>query len=144
MARATGYSPPFRGLLALALFALLLICACAPSPPAGGRGLAIDGLSFENRSTSPINHIQLLVPATGNFVSCGFIAPGNTCASGFPGVAYHGEPIEISWNQGGEDWNSGRVTLQADEEIRLRGEASVMVVVLAPGSAGAVLVGSRR
>lgn len=106
--------------------------------------MAIDGLSFENRSSSPIDSIQLLVPASGNFVSCGLIAPGNTCASGFPGVAYHGEPIEISWTQGGEDWSTGRVTLEADEEIRLQGAASVVVVVLAPGSAGAVMVSNSR
>ena len=128
----------------MAVSVLILVCACAPSPPAGGQGVAIDGLSFENRSSSPIDSIQLLVPASGNFVSCGLIAPGNTCASGFPGVAYHGEPIEISWTQGGEDWSTGRVTLEADEEIRLQGAASVVVVVLAPGSAGAVMVSNSR
>lgn len=106
--------------------------------------MAIDGLTFENRSSSPINRIQLLVPATGNFVSCGFIAPGATCASGFPGVAYRAAPIEISWTQGGQDWTTGAITLQADEELRREGAARVMVVVLAPGSAGAILVSSNR
>lgn len=139
--------PPIRADLArvaLAMLAVATLSACASSPGEGGSGLAIVGLSFENRSTSPINGIQLLVPETGNFVSCGFIAPGASCASGFPGVEYRGQTMQISWTQGGEEWNTGEITLQPDETVRQIGAAEVKVVVLAPGSAGAVLVTGSR
>jgi hypothetical protein len=125
------------------LFALVL-SGCAALPAGPGPALQIDGLDFENRSASPINSIRLLVPATGNFVSCGYISPGASCASGFPGVAYRAEPVEISWTQGGQEWTTGEITLQADEQVARSGAAQVMVVVLAPGSAGAVLVSSSR
>ena len=100
----------------------------------------IDALTFENRSASPVSGITLQVPATGGFVSCGLIAPGARCASGFPGVSYAGEPVEIRWNQGGAEWSTGLVRLQVDSEVRSRGRGEVRVVVVAPGSAGALLL----
>lgn len=122
----------------------LTLSACATGPVQIGAGLLIDRVNFENRATRPINQIRLLVPATGNFVSCGFIAPGASCASGFPAVNYRGDPIEISWTQGGEEWSTGEITLQPDEQVRQAGTANVLVVVLSPGSAGAVLVDGSR
>lgn len=130
-----------RAPLSLALAAVLL-ASCAATPGGSGPPLLIDALNFENRSSSPIDRIRLLVPATGNFVSCGYIAPGASCASGFPDVVYRGEPVEISWAQGGQDWATGEITLEPDEQVRRAGAAKVMVIVLAPGSAGAVLVSS--
>lgn len=123
---------------------LVLMAACSSPATSTGPGLQIDGLNFENRSQTPINRIQLLVPATGNFVSCGFIAPGASCASGFPDIAYRGQPVEISWSQGGQEWFTGEINLKSDEQVRHAGSAQVLVVVLAPGSAGALLVDSPR
>lgn len=128
----------------LLVTAALAISACSSAPVKQGAGLSVDKVDFENRSASPINQIRLLVPASGNFVSCGFIAPGARCASGFPAVVYRGEPIEISWTQGGEDWSTGEITLEPDELVLQAGTANIMIVVLSPGSAGAVLVSSSR
>lgn len=120
----------------------LVLAGCATSPAGGGGALLIDGLTFENRSRSPVDGITLQVPATGGFVSCGRIAPGARCASGFPDIQYAGNPVEIRWNQGGTEWTTGLVTLQVDAEARARGRGEVYVLVIAPGSAGALLLPS--
>ena len=121
---------------------LVLLAGCASPSGSTGDAVIIDGLTFENRSQSPVDGITLSVPATGGFVSCGRIAPGARCASGFPGVSYTGNPVEIRWYQGGEEWSTGAMTLQVDSEVRARGQGEVRVLVIAPGSAGALLLPS--
>lgn len=119
---------------------ILLLEGCAAVSGLSGDVVAIDGLTFENRSASAVDGITLLVPATGGFVSCGRIAPGARCASGFPEVSYAGDPVEIRWNQGGAEWRTGLVTLDMDDEVRAAGRGEVRVIVIAPGSAGALLL----
>jgi hypothetical protein len=121
----------------------LLLKGCAGVPGYGTGAVAIDGLTFENRSGSPVDGITLLVPATGGFVSCGRIAPGARCASGFPEVSYAGDPVEVRWNQGRAEWSTGLVTLDIDDAVRSVGRGEVRVIVIAPGSAGAVLLPGR-
>ena len=65
------------GLLAF----LCLLAGCGSVEKTSSATLTVRGLTFENRSRSSITAIQLLVPATGAFVSCGHIAPGNRCAT---------------------------------------------------------------
>ncbi len=129
------------GLVAVLLSGVLSACASGGGK-SSSRLVRIDGLRFENRSRTPVSDIQLLLPATGEFVSCGHIAPGATCASRFPAVAYDGSPLQITWTQSGSAWSTGEVRLTPDAIIRAAGVAEVRVVVLAPGSAGAVLVSS--
>jgi hypothetical protein len=124
--------------LALCVF----LAGCASPSGSFGDAVVIDGLTFENRSGSPVDGITLLVPATGGFVSCGRIAPGAHCASGFPDVSHTGNPVEIRWNQGGAEWTTGLVTLDVDSEARKRGRGEVRVLVIAPGSAGVLLLPS--
>ena len=119
-----------------------VLSGCALSPDSSMDAVVIDGLTFENRSASPVDGITLVVPATGGFVSCGRIAPGARCASGFPEVSYAGNPVEIRWNQGGTEWSTGLMTLQVDSEVRARGRGEVRVLVIAPGSAGALVLPS--
>jgi hypothetical protein len=129
------------GLAAVLVLAIALLhTGCAGAPGYAGDAVAIDGLTFENRSASPVDGITLMVPATGGFVSCGRIAPGARCASGFPEVSYAGNPVEIRWNQGGAEWSTGLLTLNIDDEVRSRGRGEVRVVVIAPGSAGVLLL----
>jgi hypothetical protein len=122
------------------LMVSLALAGCATSTVPRGASVFIDGLTFENRSTTPINGITLQVPATGGFVSCGRIAPGARCASGFPGVSYAGDPVEIRWYQGGAEWTTGLAALDVEESVREAGRGEVRVLVLAPGSAGALLL----
>lgn len=126
--------------LALCLLALgSLLAACAGSSATTPPTLRVEGLSFENRSGSPISQIRLEVPATGGFVSCGHIAPGNVCSSRFPGVTYGGEPVRVSWVQGGQPWSTGELRLSPGKAVRDAGAGVVRVLVLAPGSAGVQL-----
>lgn len=115
-------------------------CSTSPDGDAAQEAIRIQGLSFENRSRSSVTGIRLLVPATQNFVSCGHIAPSGVCSSAFPGVDYRGTPVQVSWTQDGQTWTTGEIRLQADEQVRRAGVGRVRVIVLAPGSAGAVLV----
>ena len=123
--------------------ATCLLTACSASGPLAPKPLLqIDGLSFLNQSRQPVTAIRLLVPATNNFVSCGFISPGGHCASSFPEVDYTGNPFVVEWTQGGADWSTGEITLQPGETLIQAGVARVQVVVMAPGSAGARFVAS--
>ena len=125
----------------LASFPAIALCACATFGSGSDADLLqIQGLEFENRSGSPVTSIQLLVPATGNFVSCGRIEPGARCATRFPEVAYTGNPIEVKWFQGGAEWSTGAMSLNISNEARATGAGEVRVVVIAPGSAGVLLV----
>ena len=125
-----------------AVILLALSLAGCSVPGAGGapEPLYIEGLEFENRSSSPISSIQLLVPVTGNFVACGRIDPGARCAARFPDVAYSGHPIEVKWIQGNAEWSTGQTSPEISADVRAAGTAQVLVVVLAPGSAGVLLV----
>ena len=122
--------------------ALCLSACTAQTPVSQDTALRIDGLRFENRSRTPVESVRLIVPATGNFVSCGRIAPGASCAALFPGVAYSGHPIEIQWVQGGTDWRTGEIPLEIDPLAREAGSGEVRVLIVAPGSSGALLVPS--
>lgn len=130
----------FRAISGAALALLLGACATTGDAP---EPLLVRGLEFENRSRTAVTSIQLLVPATGNFVSCGRIAPGARCAARFPEVSYAGHPIEVKWIQGGAEWTTGATPLNISSEARAAGAGEVRVVVISPGSAGVVLVPSR-
>jgi hypothetical protein len=62
------------------------------------------------------------------------------CASAFPAVSWEGQVIEVSWSQSGEIWSTGSLRLNVSEEVRQAGRARVRVVIVAPGSAGVLLV----
>ena len=55
-------------------------------------------------------------------------------------MSYAGNPVEIRWYQGGAEWTTGLVSLDADDTVRAAGRGEVRVLVLAPGSAGALLL----
>ncbi len=135
---------PRAATLLLIFLPVIALTACTSRGEMRPAGvvLRIDGLLFENRSRSPVSSIRLFVPGTDRFVSCGRIAPGAVCASRFPGVGYNGAPVQVTWVQEGNEWSTGAVSLSADPQVAAAGRAEVRVVVLAPGSAGAVLVGS--
>ena len=92
---------------------------------------------MENRTTAYISAARLLVPATGQFVSCGNIAPGTRCATAFPEQRYSGNAFEISWSQSGNIWSTGELWLEPSAELLEAGEAWVRVIIVGPGSAGA-------
>lgn len=115
--------------------------ACAGSGPPV-YDVLIGGLEMQNHTRSWVSAARVLVPATGNFVSCGNIPPGGVCSTGFPETELTGNPVEISWSQNGQIWSTGELNVVPGEDVLEAGAARVLVVIAAPGSAGMRLVAS--
>ena len=125
-------------LLTLSLCVLSLM-ACA-TRPLNTSPLQIDGMAIENQTQMWISAVRLLVPVTGNFVSCGNISPGSMCSTSFPEASYTGNPVEITWSQGGQIHSTGQFVVQLPEGLDENRTAVVRVVIAGPGSAGAVII----
>ena len=117
-----------------------LLSACAVEPVDRAPPLQLEGMVIENQTQMWVSAVRLLVPVTGNFVSCGNIPPGSMCSTTFPETAYTGNPVEITWSQGGQIHSTGQFALQLPEDLDKDRPAAVRVVITAPGSAGAVIV----
>ena len=102
--------------------------------------LQIDGMLIENQTLMQVTAVRLLVPVTGNFVSCGNIAPNSMCSTTFPETAYTGNPVEITWSQGGQIFSTGKFVLDIPEGLDENQPALVQVVIAGPGSAGALII----
>jgi hypothetical protein len=94
---------------------------------------------IENQTPMWVSAVRLLVPATGGFVSCGNISPGSMCSTTFPEARYTGDPVEITWSQGGQIYSTGQSVLRAPEHLDYERPALIRVVISAPGSAGAII-----
>jgi len=133
---------PVKNLHRFAVFwvgvALLQACAAQPVNPAPD--LKIEGLVIENQTEMWVSAARLLVPVTGAFVSCGNISPGTRCSTTFPETDYSGNPVEFTWSQGGQIYSTGEFVMQPPDDVDLDRPAAVMVVIAAPGSAGATIV----
>lgn len=125
-------------LLAMGLCVLPLL-ACAPQPLAFSP-LQIEGMAIENQTQMWISAVRLLIPVTGNFVSCGNISPGSMCSTTFPETSYTGNPVEITWSQGGQIHSTGPFVVTLPEEMDENKAAVVRVVIAGAGSAGAVII----
>jgi hypothetical protein len=121
------------------LFTLLLV-ACASSPVNKVPPLQIEGLRIENQTQMWVSAVRLLVPVTGNFVSCGNITPGSMCSTTFPETAYTGNPVEVTWSQAGQIHSTGEFVVQLPDDIDIKKPAMIHVVIAGPGSAGVVVV----
>lgn len=119
---------------------VLSLSACATAPLGGDPLVRISGMAMENQTEMFLSSVSLLVPATGGFVSCGTIAPGSICSTTFPEADYSGNPVEITWSQGGQVHSSGRFALQIPTGLDTRRTAVVRVVITGLESAGAIIV----
>lgn len=126
-----------------AMFCTGLLVACAGTRPELPV-LQIDGMVIHNQTQAWVSAVRVLLPATGAFVSCGNIAPGSLCSTGFPQTAYTGDPLEITWSQAGQIHSTGSFEMQMPDDLDAERPASVSVVIAAPGSAGAVIVQQRQ
>lgn len=118
----------------------LLLVACASRPSDTKPALQIEGVGMENQTQMWVSAVRLLVPETGNFVSCGNISPGSICSTTFPGATYTGNPIEITWSQGGQIHSTGQFVLQLPTDLDEDRPAVVRLVISGQGSAGAVII----
>lgn len=119
---------------------MLLLVGCASTAGKTATSIDIEGLKIENQTQMWVSAVRLMIPATGGFVSCGNIAPGSMCSTGFPEIAYSGNPVEITWSQGGQIHSTGEFELIISDSIDADKPAMVQVIITGPGSAGAGLV----
>ena len=117
----------------------VLLLACAPKSIKNPL-LQIEGMVIENQTRMWVSAVRLLVPATGRFVSCGNISPGSMCSTTFPETGYTGNPVEITWSQGGQIYSTGQFAVQLPDPLVEDSPAVVRVVIAGPGSAGAFIV----
>ena len=120
--------------------ATLLVMSCASGPAGDVPLLQIESMLIKNQTRIKVSAVRLLVPVTGNFVSCGNILPGSMCSTTFPGAAYQGNAVEITWSQAGQIYSTGQFVMQVPAEVDMERVAAVHVVIAGPGSAGAVIV----
>jgi len=95
---------------------------------------------MENQTQMYVSAVRLLVPVTGTFVSCGNIPPGSMCSTTFPEAAYTGNPVEITWSQGGQIHSTGQFAVQLPDDLDVERPAMVHIVISGPGLAGALIV----
>jgi hypothetical protein len=118
----------------------ILLSACATGPVRHEPAIQISGMVMENQTEMYLSSVSLMVPATGGFVSCGTITPGTGCSTTFPEVEYSGNPVEITWRQGGQMHTSGLFRLQVPGDLDRRQPAEVRVVITGPDTAGAIII----
>ena len=118
----------------------LLLMACASRSVDSTPPLQIEGLVIENQTQMWVSAARLLVPVTGNFVSCSNISPESSCATTFPETDYTGNPVEITWSQGGQIHSTGQFVIQLPDSLEEGRSALVRIVIAGPGSAGAIIV----
>lgn len=127
--------------------AMLVCAACAvretPVPPATPIRFQVAGIEIRNELPSPVTDVQVLIQATGGFVSCGTIHAGSACATSFPQRAYRGDPISVTWKEHGAPQSAEPFELQAPAGAEPDRLLWVQVVIFAPGEAGARLLGER-
>ena len=126
--------------LALACLCIMPLAACSTGPVERNPSVEISGVVIENRTLMYISAVRLMVPVTGNFVSCGNISPESMCSTTFPGSAYAGDPVEITWSQGGEIYSTGPFEMGLPNEFDASRPAMVRVVITGPGAAGAIIL----
>lgn len=121
-------------------FCVALLAACAAGPVDSVPPVQIDGMVIENTTRMYISAVRLLVPVTGNFVSCGNILPESMCSTTFPEASYTGNPVEITWSQGGQIHSTGQFVIRLPEALDEDKPVMVRVVISGADSAGAMFI----
>lgn len=130
----------------LAIGLVISGCATHDGTPGSGRGrlqgpeLQITGVEIYNSLMYPVRDVTILVPASGDYVSCGQIFPETSCATTFPGRDYRENPVQLSWTEHGQPQSTKPFTLKAPAGTRAGQAATIRVEVFAAGQAGATLI----
>ena len=128
--------------LVVTVVCVLCIVACAAPPVDRVVPIQIAGMVMENQTQMYIKAARLLVPVTGNFVSCGNIPPASMCSTTFPEAVYSGNPVEITWSQGGQIHSTGQFKVHLPADLDRNRSATVRILISGPGLAGALIVQS--
>jgi hypothetical protein len=130
-----------RNLIALCLqLFLLLACASEQEKKPEPTGIEIDGVIIRNELAFPVKEVQLLVPRTGNFVSCGNIMGHSQCSTKFPNRDYYANEVVISWKEHGQPHSTGPFVISMPDGLEMGRPALLEVIIFNAGQAGAKLV----
>ena len=125
----------------LAVYSLFLAaCSSLPGESSQVAGLMIEGVTIRNELSFSVTEVQLLVPASGNFVGCGHILARSQCSTTFPERNYQENAVVITWKERGQPNSSGEFIIKISEEIDLSRTVRLEVVIFTMGQAGAKLV----
>ena len=126
----------------LYLLLLWLVTACGQVQPAmqNTPSIAIHGVIIRNDLVISVTDVQLLVPSTGNFVSCGNIMARSMCATKFPHADYYSQKVVVSWTEKGQSHSTGEFALKIPEWLDLTKPTRLEVMIFSPGEAGAKLL----
>jgi len=120
---------------------MLVACASPSSRPAGtGPVIAIEGVRIVNKLAMTVTDVQILVPATGNFVTCGTILRNTSCSTSFPDRQYERKPVQVSWKEQGQAHATPNFVIEPPANLDPSRTVWIEVIIFAPGQAGAKLV----
>lgn len=124
---------------------LLVLCAsCASNPViepvSPAVRIAIEAVVIRNDLAFPVTDVQIIAPATGNFVACGQIWAGTECATTFPTLEYQADPVIVSWKEYGQPHSTGEFVIEIPDSMTAGEAARLIVTIFAMGQAGARLV----
>lgn len=127
------------------VFVLCAGCASVSEMPAepAATGLEIAGVEIRNELAYPVTDVRVLLPESGDFVSCGTVFPDTTCATAFPLLEYHGDPLSVTWQERGQPQAMKPFRLRVPPGMDATRPLWVQVVIFAPGSGGARLLTER-
>jgi hypothetical protein len=130
----------FIGLCGCAL--LLISCQAQPRPQesAAGPELQITGVEIYNGLPYSVQDVNILVPSSGDFVSCGQILPDSSCSTTFPARDYRESPVQVSWTEHGLPHSTKPFKLASPSDAKAGQGAYIRVEVFASGQAGAKLL----
>ena len=100
----------------------------------------IEGAVIRNELAFPVTDVQLLVPASGNFVGCGNIMARSQCSTTFPERDYHANAVVISWKERGQPNSTAEFVIRIPEEFDHGRPARLEIIIFNMGQAGAKLV----
>lgn len=122
------------------LLALLAGCAARPVAVAPAPGVEINGIVIQNLLAYTITDVQVLAPASGNFVSCGTVRSGTACSTGFPNRTYSSAGLLVTWKEHGVAQSTDEFVVEIEDSIDTQRMAQMNVMIFSPGQAGARLV----
>ncbi len=121
-----------------------LMAGCGPHLPrselAASPHLQITGIEIHNALPYIVHDVTILVPVSGDYVSCGQILPDSSCSTSFPVRDYRETAVQISWKEHGEPQSTAPFILKAPIDANNGEQAYIRVEVFGKGQAGAELL----
>ncbi len=123
---------------------LWMLLACAPQSPKteqpAGPLLQITGIEIHNALPYTIQDVTILIPESGDYVSCGQVLPDSSCSTTFPVRDYRQTAVQLSWKERGEPHSTAPFILEAPTSAADGQKAYIRVEVFGKGQAGAELL----